>query len=136
MGGDLGPGLRFLQVEDNPEDAKLVEMNLRKAGWQFILKKVETAPEFLAAFHDFKPDLVLSDYNLPRFGALEALSLIKAENFDVPLVIITGSLSPGVEEKCLAAGASACVFKDNLDPLSKALHRALYGQAGTVERRV
>jgi len=47
----------------------------------------------LNAIHDFKPDIILSDYSLPQFTGFEALEIAKKLIPDIPFIIITGSLS-------------------------------------------
>ena len=64
---------RILIVEDAALDAELMERALLEAGLRFEAKRVETAPELLEALHNFRPDVVLSDFNLPRLDGMTAL---------------------------------------------------------------
>src|ERR1035437_493189 len=58
--------LRILILEDQPADAELVTCELRKAGLEFVAKTVATENEFLAELRNSAPELILSEYGLPR----------------------------------------------------------------------
>ena len=58
--------INILHLEDNDEDALLVERALRKAGYAFSLRRARNKPEFVAQLAA-KPDLILSDFHLPDF---------------------------------------------------------------------
>src|SRR6266566_6600683 len=70
---EVEKGLRILLLEDVPEDAELILRELRNGGVAHISKCVSAKAEFCAALPEFKPDLVLSDHNLPGFTGTEAL---------------------------------------------------------------
>ncbi len=57
--------LRILIVEDVPEDAELIQRELRVAGLVFEAARVDEEAQLLAALDTFRPDIVLSDYRLP-----------------------------------------------------------------------
>ena len=63
--------LRVLVVEDSEFDAQVMVNLLRRAGYEPYMERVET-PETLAQAVSSKSwDIILSDYNLPNFNALE-----------------------------------------------------------------
>ena len=69
------PKLRVLILEDNPADAELMERQLKKDGIAFVSRRVDTRSGFLQALKAFQPELILADYTLPKFDALQALEL-------------------------------------------------------------
>jgi len=87
----MGDRLRILMLEDLPSDAELVAHALRQAGLAFDWKRVDRKPDYLAALED-RPDVVLADYNVPGFGALDALDAALEQGSDVPVIVVTGSL--------------------------------------------
>jgi CheY-like chemotaxis protein len=62
--------LRVLILEDNPADAEMVEHELRRAGITFSSRLVEGKRDFSKALADFRPQVILSDFKLPRFDGL------------------------------------------------------------------
>ncbi len=67
--------LRLLIVEDLAHDADLMVRELQRAGYAPDWECVEDEPAFLAALA--RPlDIILSDYTLPQFSALRALTLL------------------------------------------------------------
>jgi len=117
--------LRILILEDVPTDAELMERELRKTGLKYASIRVDTRDAFLKELGDFSPDIVLSDYSLPRFTGLEAIGLVKERFPLIPIIIVTGSLSEVTAVECMKAGAADYVLKDNLVRLSPALQMAL-----------
>src|SRR5437867_13080552 len=75
--GFMNRDTHILMVEDLATDTQLIELELRKAGIDFVSKRVETKGAFLKALAEFQPDIVLSDYSLPQFSGLDALRLLK-----------------------------------------------------------
>lgn len=60
--------IRILLLEDSPDDAFLVERELKKNCFDFDMQRVETEREFRDALDHWQWDLVLADFNLPGFG--------------------------------------------------------------------
>ncbi|MDD1744349.1 MAG: ATP-binding protein, partial [Candidatus Methanoperedens sp.] len=117
--------LRILIVEDSSTDVELVERELRKAKLSFTSKQVETEEYFTKELHDFNPNIILSDYHLPAFTGLEALSIATKEAPDVPFILITGALGEERAVEILKSGATDYVLKDHLSRLPHAVLRAL-----------
>src|SRR4051794_25989891 len=82
--------LRALIVESQPADAERLLHELRQAGFVPDWRRVETEAEFVAGLQP-EPDLILTDYHLPRFDALRALEVLHERQLDVPLLIVTDS---------------------------------------------
>ena len=117
--------LCILILEDAATDAELMERELHKANISFISKRVETAEDFVRELHDFNPDLVLSDYHLPSFDGLEALSIVTKGAPDVPFILVTGALGEERAVEILKSGATDYVLKDRLSRLPHAVLRAI-----------
>jgi DNA-binding NarL/FixJ family response regulator len=58
-----------------------------------------------------KPDIVVLDVSMPRLNGLEAARLIRRENPESKIVIITQHDSPQIRSAALEAGARAFVTK-------------------------
>lgn len=118
--------LRFLLVEDNPLDVELVNRELRRADFHFTSVAVQTPEDFLRELHADPPQIVLADYNLPHWRGMEAVEILRGENLDVPLILVSGALGEVNAVECLKQGATDYVLKGALTRLPVAIHRALH----------
>jgi PAS domain S-box-containing protein len=117
--------LRILIVEDVPEDAELIQRELRAAGFVFEAARVEEEAQLLAALDTFRPDIVLSDYRLPRFDGMAATRLVRAGFPEIPVIIVTGSSNEEIAADCIEAGAADYVIKEHLARLAPAVRAVL-----------
>ncbi len=117
--------LRILILEDVLTDAELAEWELRRAGIPFTSRRVDTEADFQAALDEFQPDVILADYSLPQFNAMEALRILRDRASDVPLILVTGSQGEEVAVECIKAGAADYILKSSLTRLPTAVQNAL-----------
>jgi PAS domain S-box-containing protein len=117
--------LRILIVEDVPMDAELVEYELGRAQIPFLAHRVDNKEGFLRELDEFRPDLILSDYTLPRFDGMTALALARERRPSVPFVIVTGSVNEETAVGCMKAGATDYLLKSNLARIGPAIAAAL-----------
>ncbi|MCE1168897.1 MAG: response regulator [Sphingobacteriia bacterium] len=117
--------IKILIAEDLPSDALLNEREARKTFQDVSLKIVDSEKEFIKALNEFKPDIVLSDYNMPGFNGLEALKITEAMSPSTPVIIVTGSVNEETAVECMRAGANNYVLKEQLRRLGPALQHAL-----------
>ena len=96
--------LRILILEDVPMDAELVEYELGRARIPFLARRVDSREAFLRELDEFQPDLILSDYTLPRFDGMTALSLARERAPSIPFLIVTGSVNEETAVGCMKAG--------------------------------
>jgi two-component system sensor histidine kinase UhpB len=118
--------LDILIVEDVIHDAELIEAELRAGGIAFRTRRIQTRHAFLAELAKARPDLVLSDFTLPEFDALEALSLLRKLKFDVPFILVTGTRSEEVAVECIREGADDYILKASLKRLPTSITNALH----------
>jgi two-component system, cell cycle sensor histidine kinase and response regulator CckA len=122
MGADR---LRILILEDVPMDAELVEYELQRSRIPFDARRVDSRDDFLRELDEFRPDLILSDYTLPRFDGMAALSIARERAPSVPFVIVTGSVNEETAVGCMKAGATDYLLKSNLARIGPAIEAAL-----------
>jgi PAS domain S-box-containing protein len=122
----MAESIRVLILEDNPADAELMQFELREAGCTFNSKVVVTEREYVQALHDYHPDLILSDYDLPRYTGTLALSEAIRRCPETPFILVTGALGEDRALEILAQGAKDYVLKTRLQQrLAPAVRRAL-----------
>lgn len=118
--------LHVLIVEDSEDDARLVVDELKERGYNPVYSRVETPEELRAALRESRWDVVLSDYMMPRFNALEAMRLIRETGLDIPFIIITGSIGEDIAVAAMKAGAHDYMMKDNLPRLTPVIEREIH----------
>jgi two-component system, cell cycle sensor histidine kinase and response regulator CckA len=106
-------------------DAELVEYELERARIPFSARRVDTRESFLRELDEFEPDLILSDYSVPRFDGMTALSLARQRAPSVPFLIVTGSVNEETAVGCMKAGATDYLLKSNLARIGPAIEGAL-----------
>jgi two-component system cell cycle sensor histidine kinase/response regulator CckA len=117
--------LRILILEDVPMDAELMEYELAQASIPFLSRRVDSRDAFLHELDEFRPDLILSDYTLPRFDGMTALSLARERAPSIPFLIVTGSVNEETAVGCMKAGATDYLLKSNLARIGPAIEAAL-----------
>lgn len=118
---------RFLFLEDNYRDAELIAYQLETDGFGVEMTRVETREEFIAEL-DNNYDIILADYTLPQFNALEALHILQERDVQIPLIVITGSISEEIAVQCIKEGAADYLLKDRIARLGQAIEQALQNQ--------
>ncbi len=126
--------LRVLLVEDNVDDAALVLRTLRRAGYEPDWEQVQTAEGLERALARDGWEIVLSDYNMPQFDALQALRALRAQSAHLPFIVISGSIGEETAVAAMRAGANDYVMKTNLPRLVPAVERELRDAAERRER--
>ena len=102
---------KILVVEDNALNIKLFCDLLTAHGHQ--PEAVLDSRLALDAARTFKPDLVITDIQLPHVTGLELMELIRKDEelCDVPIMAVTAYSGVGDDERIRAAGAQAYVSK-------------------------
>ena len=116
--------LRVLILEDRQDDAELVVVELKRAGFQPDWRRVDTAADYAAALSE-PLDLILADYNLPQYTALKALQLLQERQLNIPFIVITGSTREEAAVECMQHGAADYLIKDRLARLGQSVRHAL-----------
>lgn|GEM_PF-356507 len=120
-----GAPLHILLLEDSPEDAELLAATLEAAGLTFELTRTTSHEGFNAALAGCRFDLILSDYNIPGFDGVAALSAAHLACPNVPFLFVSGALGEDTAIELLKRGATDYVLKDRLERLVPSVQRAL-----------
>jgi len=86
---------------------------------------VQDEEGFLTEVRTGPYDVVLADYNLPQWNGMEAVSVLRREGLDIPVILVTGALGEIKAVECLKEGAADYVLKDNLTRLPDSVRQAL-----------
>ena len=117
--------LHILHLEDNPNDAKLVQSTLEAEGITCTATRVQTRDDLISVMERGGIDLILSDFSLAAFDGLSAAALVRTRWPAIPLIIVSGT--PGEEGAIdsFKSGATDYVRKEHLSRLVPAVRRAL-----------
>ncbi|MBT4865209.1 MAG: response regulator, partial [Planctomycetaceae bacterium] len=85
--------LKLLLVDDSPDDCELLLLEVRRGGYDPVWERVDTATSMLAKLNNQPWDIVIGDYNMPRFNGIRALKLLRAHWDDTPFVMVSGCIS-------------------------------------------
>lgn len=101
---------KILIVDDSRTSRRILRGILEKAG-QEVIDEAENGEIGYLKYKELKPDIVTMDITMPNMDGIESLSLIKKENFDAKVIMITAA---GQKEKMVEAlkrGADEFVTK-------------------------
>ena len=116
--------MQILVVDDSRAMRSIVIRAVRAAGVEASFVEAQNGLEALAAVRQGKPDLVLSDWNMPEMTGIELLRTMRAQGIETPFGFVTSEGSTEMREQADAAGAlfliakpfSAETFRDTIDP--------------------
>ena len=117
--------LRALIIDDSADDAELLIHDLKREGYELSTERTDTAAGLEAALDAQNWDVVLCDYNMPRFSGLEALQIVRGRGLDVPFIFVSGAMGEDVAVSAMKAGAQDYVMKGHLKRLAPAIEREL-----------
>jgi response regulator RpfG family c-di-GMP phosphodiesterase len=122
-----GKLLRILLVEDSKADADLIIRTLKKSqnGDRLEVRRVDSMRDVIGAINTETWDLVICDYKLPGFDALDVMQTLEDHNLDLPFILVSGAVSEQVAHDALAMGAHEYVSKDHIARLMPVIRREL-----------
>jgi DNA-binding NarL/FixJ family response regulator len=106
------PPVRILLVEDNEVFRDALELLLGMRDDVEIVASVGDGLAAVSAAVEYRPDVVLMDYRLPALDGIQATAQVVSTVPEVAVVALTASADAAEREALLAAGAVACLAKD------------------------
>ena len=124
------PPARIVLVEDNEVFRKALELLFELRDDVVVVAATADGRDAVRVCREYAPDVVVMDYRLPGLDGVEATAAVREACPDVAVVCLTASINPREVEALFAAGAVACLSKDQeLDEIVGAIKAA----AGRVE---
>lgn len=116
-----------LMVDDSRTSRKILRATLERGGFT-IVGEAANGEEGYLKYKELKPDIVTMDITMPTMDGIESLSLIKKEDKDAKVIMITAA---GQKEKMVEAlkrGAEEFIIKpfddrEVLDTLNRVAER-------------
>ncbi len=119
---DCNFAITVLSVEDRPEDYEKIKFLLRN-NVKIKLLHVESIEKGLQVINRSEVDIVLLDHVLPDGDSLDFLKLLREDELEVPVVVVTGQGNEMVASKIIQAGAFDYLPKERLN--KKSLSRCI-----------
>ena len=106
---------RALIVDDDPELLSILKRYLENHGFETVL--AADGVKALAAAATAKPDIIITDVDMPRMDGFELTARIRADSrlSDLPVVLVTALESREEKERGIEVGANAYVIKSGFD---------------------
>lgn len=117
--------LHILIVEDSEDDTVLILRALRQGGFEPDYQRVETADEMGRAMDEQHWEVILSDYNMPHFNAIDAFSLMQERGLDLPFIIVSGAIGEETAVQAMKIGVHDYILKGRLARLIPVIEREL-----------
>jgi len=117
--------LRVLIAEDSEFDAVLLIQYLQNNGCPATHERVWDPATMENALERETWDVVLCDYQMPGFGVLPALEILRRRGLDLPFIVVSGVVGEELCADLMTAGAHDFIVKGRLSRLIPAIHREL-----------
>jgi DNA-binding NarL/FixJ family response regulator len=117
--------VRVALVEDNEVFREALELLLGLRSDLQIVASVADGTKVIELCHEHSPDVVVMDYRLPALDGVLATKALRDACPEVAVVCLTASANLHEIDALYAAGAVACLTKDEpLDEIVAAIKRA------------
>ncbi|MDM8548134.1 response regulator [Candidatus Venteria ishoeyi] len=123
--------LHIMLVEDNPDDAQLIQEMLIDAALEIAdLKICEHLASALEQLKTRQFDIILLDLSLPDSQGLQTIQYIFEHSATLPIVVLTGNCNEAQANQAVKLGAQDYLLKDQLNGilLSHAIRYAIERQ--------
>lgn len=117
--------MKLLIIEDSQADYLLLKRHLQKNGFDASCHQVSDAEQLAQALALGEWEVVLSDYNVPELPFSEILSIIHANNPNLPVIVVSGTIGEEAAVDLLKQGIWDFVIKDRLARLIPAIQRVV-----------
>lgn len=120
-----GQALHILHLEDSPADHALARLALQRVGMECTLRQVDTLANFEHALAAQRFDVILADYRLAGFTALDAWKLVEPLSAAPPFVLLSGAIGEAAAVDAMRLGMADFVAKDDMARLAHVITRAI-----------
>ena len=101
--------MKILIVDDSTAMRMIVKKTLRLAG--FENHEIAEAAKAFTSIKASKPDLVLSDWNMPNMTGMQLLEALAKDGIAVTFGFVTTEATQDMRAKALGAGAKFLISK-------------------------
>ena len=108
-------------------DHELVNRVLQRpmSRQRYVLTRVDSLPAFAYQLDQFRFDVILADYRLPGFTAIDAWHTAVQRQTRAPFILLTGAIGESAAVEAIKLGMSDYLLKDDVHKLAQVIHRVL-----------
>ena len=117
--------IRVLHLEDSAVDHQLVHRALAKSGVAFDMQRVETLQALEDSFQTASFDVILADYRLPGFTAIDAWDIVLRQEKRPPFILLSGAIGEPAAVAAIKLGMSDYLPKGDMGKLAHVIQRAI-----------
>ncbi|HUR77965.1 MAG TPA: response regulator transcription factor [Acidimicrobiales bacterium] len=122
--------IRVIVAEDHDLVLEAIKGRLRLDAAIQIIASVTTGDELVAAYKEFRPDVVLTDIGMPGMSGIEATAAIRAVDPTARVLCLSGYDDRETIAQAVAAGASGFVVKTiHPQELCDVVHKVHHGES-------
>ena len=121
----MAAAIRALFLEDNEDDALIIARTIIKAGYDLSYLIISSSEKLRAELAGGEWDIIISDFAMPHFTGLDALHILDELKLDIPLIMVSGTITEEEAVSSLRAGAKDFIIKGNNSRLIPAIEREL-----------
>ncbi len=115
---------RILHIEDSLADHQLARITLQRSGARFDIEHIDSLQALQQLdLHTF--DLILADYRLPGFTALDVWAHVARQPGHPPCVLLSGAIGEAAAVDAMRLGLSDYLLKDDIARLPHVVARAI-----------
>jgi two-component system chemotaxis response regulator CheY len=104
--------MKILVVDDSTAMRMIVKKTLRLAGFEgHEITEADDGAKALAAIRASKPDLVLSDWNMPNMTGMQLLEALTTDGIKLTFGFVTTEVTADMRAKAIGAGAKFLIGK-------------------------
>ena len=113
---ESAPPIRVLLADDHAVARQGIRTMLEEAADIEVVAEAADGKEALEKARAFRPDLVLTDVQMPGMGGIELVAALKAEGLASRTIILTAHLQGDLIVEAMKAGADGYLLKDARGP--------------------
>jgi len=123
---------KILIIEHDPSDIMAIQHALKIGYINCITETVQSEKNFEKALHNFKPDLILSNYTFPSFDGMAVFKLKQKITPQTPFIFVSKAIDVENVIKFIKIGVNDFVLKENLNTLADKVNCTLKEAKQTV----
>jgi DNA-binding NarL/FixJ family response regulator len=125
--------MRCLVIDDTAHDRELIRRVVARAGHDAVV--ANDATEAFTLLKNERFDIALVDLGMPDIDGIAALRILRRDNPDLRLLVVSGWDDRGHVLRAVAAGADGYVVKSDLEGLAQAITDVMEG-GGPMSRAI